>query len=191
MWVSFCQADVIRPSLDERRAFRYYHAPLVCAGGLPLWFFGPNVLRWVMYGFIDKVWGWRQPQAFDRLTELIAIYGMTARARRDVDTRKKRMKNVAQNRTDLRAEAQEIQYAETADGKTVPEPTPVVRPPLEPLDDADAAYPDFPPSRECACGGQLDRVGRGMPPITDSWMLIGTKCTRCGKEQTYRRRRPL
>ena len=80
MWVSFCQSRVVTPSTEEEQAFRWYHAPLVCTGGLPLWFFGPNVLGWILEPFITCVWGLRPDQEFDALTRLIGLYGQVAAA---------------------------------------------------------------------------------------------------------------
>src|SRR5262249_9759949 len=73
MWVSVCDSDVVRPSLDEQRGFRNYHAPSVFLGGMALWFFGANVLRWLFPVFIELVWGWREGQGFDALTHLIGL----------------------------------------------------------------------------------------------------------------------
>jgi hypothetical protein len=188
MWVSFFQSEVIRPSLDEQRSFRCYHAPLALAAGLPLWFFGPNVLRWVMEGFIDRVWGWKEGQDFDSLTDLIALYGQIARERRHVDAEKKRMKKVAENRPDLLAESQEVQYEETIDGRAVANPIPTVLPADVP-GDGEADCPDLPPTRSCPCGGRLNRIG-DKPTVTDSWMLVDTECAVCEREQTYRIPRP-
>lgn len=43
-WVSFTRSTVVAPSPEEEAAFRWYNAPMVCTGGLPLWFLGPNLL---------------------------------------------------------------------------------------------------------------------------------------------------
>jgi hypothetical protein len=182
LWMSFCQSDVIRPSTDEQRAFRFYHAPLVMAAGMPLWFFGPNVLRWIMEGFIDRVWGWKEGQDFDLLTDLFALYGQSAYERRQVDATKKRMKKVAGNRRDLLVDAQEVQYEETVDGQMVVNRTPAVSA-TELLDD-DADYPALPLTGTCSCGGRLNRVGE--VSSRDTCLLVDTECAKCGQEQTYR-----
>jgi hypothetical protein len=189
MWVSFFQSDQTCPSQDEQRAFRCYHAPLVFTAGMPLWFFGPNVLRWVMDGFIDKVWGWKEAQDFDSLTDLIFLYGQTARQRRDVDTRKKRIKKVIQNRPDLHAGAQSVQYEETPNGQEFACPTRTV-PPEEVSADDEAKFPEFPSSKACPCSGRLIRTGGDKPTLTRSWILIDTECAACSHIQTYRIRRP-
>lgn len=183
-WVSFFQSDVIAPSRDEQRAFRHYHAPQVFAAGLPLWFFGPNVLRWFLTRFIDKVWGWEDDEQFKTLTTLISKYGMTARDRRDTDSRKKRAKTIGQHRPDLRKYAQETQ------------PTPGSRTNFkrndeaawrqDVLDDCFATGPVLlnPPVCE-KCGGNLTQVGS--PTLTTSWILVLTECAECGAERTYQR----
>jgi hypothetical protein len=183
LWMSFCQSELIRPSPDEQRAFRFYHAPLVLAAGMPLWFFGTNVLRWVMDGFIDRVWGWNESQDFDPHTTLICLYGTTAHARRRADANKKRMAKVAQNRPDLLAEAQEVQYEKASAGQTVAKPIPTVLP-AEFLGDVEADYPGLPPSGTCSCGGRLVPVAE--PSSSGSWVLVDTECAACGQEQTYR-----
>ncbi len=187
MWLSFCQSGVIRPSPDERRAFRFYNAPLALAAGMPLWFFGPNLLSWVLEGFIDMVWGRDEGQGVDSLSTLIGLYGATAHQRRQVDARKKREKKIAGNRPGLLAGAQGVQFEEARDGKMVASPIRTVLP-EELLEDADADCPDLPSSRACFCGGRLVPVSKpaSMPP----WVLVETVCAACGREQTYRLAHP-
>src|SRR5262249_48239845 len=138
--------------------------------------------------FIEKVWGGKDGQDFDSLTTLIALYGAIARRRREIDARKKGMKNVAQNRPDLLGEA--VQYEQTSDGQVVARRVRTVGP-VEILDDAAADCPDCPPSRACPCGGALQLPRRrGMPQLTESWMVVETRCATCGCRQAYRIRRP-
>jgi len=194
VWVSFCRSGVVAPSVEEQRAFRWYNAPLVCTGGLPLWFFGTNLLRWVLEPFIKCVWGLRPDQEFDALTRLIGLYGQVAAERRQVDAGKKRRANAAGDAA-LRAGDVAEQYEETADGRNIRVIVPTVQP-VAPRGESATTPLEYTESTVCPCGGRMFPAIDGTsgkkvtPTVTDREILVIVECVECGKELTFRTSSP-
>ncbi len=115
-WNSLSNTKCVSPSDKEVLAFFSLHAPRSDHGGLPIWFFGPNVIRWYMEILPDLVWGAPHKNS-NRLTFLVALYGATARNRRDVDARKKGMKRVV-DKSDLSTEKFFIKSSKKSSGNT-------------------------------------------------------------------------
>ncbi len=149
MAASLDQSEVVSPSAAELLAFRRLNAPLVCAGGMPLWFFGPNALSWVLGPYAERVWG-HADQDFDGFTTLIAQYGHAATARRGIDADKKRASKTAGTG------GREAAAREGSDGKVAGARVREVRP--EAAQDILAiTAPDYAESRACPkCGGRMD-----------------------------------
>lgn len=193
MWMAFCEAKtVINAAPEEERAFRWYQSPLVCTAGMPLWFFGPNVLRWVLEPFIERVWGLRPDQDFDSLTQLIGLYGRAASDRRSIDANKKR--SASSKRTAPQAPtASEAVYEETDNGSNRVTQVPVSFPEAI-ADETPAEYTTF--QRCSRCEGSLHPVRHGpnqdIVPFTveGGWICQRVECVECGKELVFRTPHP-
>jgi hypothetical protein len=87
-WLDFCNDRQLQPSLVEQILFRQLHAPQLYLAGLPLDFLGGPQIRWIVRPLLDL---WNQeifePEAYDRLTDLLGIYGFLAAVRREADRR--------------------------------------------------------------------------------------------------------
>jgi len=193
MWMSFCEAKtVVDAAPEEERAFRWYQSPLVCTAGMPLWFFGPNVLRWVMEPLIERVWGLRPDRDFDSLTQLIGLYGRAASDRRSIDTNKKR--SATSKRTAPRAPtASQAVYEETDTGSTRVTQVPVSLPEIV----EDETPVEYTTSRQCSrCGGSLHPARHGpnrdlvLFTVEGGWICQRVECVECGKELVFRTPHP-
>jgi len=170
-WNSFSDTKCVSPSNEEVQAFLSLHAPRSDHGGIPIWFFGPNVIRWYIKILTDLVW--EAPHHIsNRLTFLIALYGATARNRRDVDARKKRMKRVI-DESDL---SRKMRYFQSFKKSS--------EPPEKIGDDITKNLKVLPLSRKCYCGGKLIQLESSF--ISESWLIVETECNECYREKTYR-----
>ncbi len=189
MWLSFCEAEAVTPSAAEQLAFRWYTGPLACTAGMPLWFFGTNVLRWVLGPFTAAVWGLRPDAHFDGLTRLVGMYGEAAARRRAIDARVKQSSRSRKPKGGDNCHTSE-QYREAADGHRERCVVPTVGP-ATPEEDV-LALPRLPDPPLCNCGGRFhlihDRSSDQLvnPSYRDGWCSVSTECNTCGREQEYR-----
>jgi len=166
-WTSLSNTKCVSPSNKEVLAFWSLHAPRSDHGGIPIWFFGPNVIRWYIKVFTDLVK--KAPHKIsNRLTFLIALYGATARNRREVDVRKKRIID----KSDL---SRKMRYFKSSKKSSEPHE--------EIEDDIAETYQEI-HSDICHCGGKLIRLEK--PMESESWFIVETECDRCYQEKTYR-----
>jgi hypothetical protein len=95
MWIVHIHFQIRRdpaPSLEERWLFRQWHFPQVYLAGLPLDFLEKPQLRWVIRP-LRKLWDALivEPDAYDRFTRLLGLYGALVRERRVADRNRKRL----------------------------------------------------------------------------------------------------
>ena len=167
-WNSLSTTKCVDASDEEVQAFMSLHAPRSDHGGIPIWFFGPNVIRWYIKSLTNLVW--KAPHKIsNRLTFLIALYGATARNRREVDVRKKRIID----KSDL---SRKMRYFKSFKKSS--------EPPEEIEDDIAKKFKDLPLSWKCHCGGKLISLEISME--SESWSIVETECNRCYQEETYR-----
>ena len=167
-WNSLSDTKCVDASDEEVQAFISLHAPRSDHGGIPIWFFGPNVIRWYIKVFTDLVK--KAPHKIsNRLTFLIALYGATARNRREVDVRKKRIID----KSDL---SKKMHYFKSfkKSSETLQEIG----------DDIAKNLKDLPLSGKCHCGGKLISLEISME--SESWFIVETECISCNREETYR-----
>jgi hypothetical protein len=90
VFLSLCLDDELKLTEEERWLFRQWHFPQLYLAGLPLDFLGKPQLRWVIRTW-HRLWGDRvfEPERYDVLTDLLGIYGLMVRTRREADRKQK------------------------------------------------------------------------------------------------------
>ena len=214
-WNSLSNTKCVDASDEEVQAFISLHAPRSDHGGIPIWFFGPNVIRWYIKSLTNLVW--KAPhQISNSITLLIALYGATARNRRDIDARKKGMKRVVDN-SDLSTEKFFIKSSKKSSGNTnagigyfdspneiedvfADESTEEIEndivEPTKGIEDVFAAEPNeeigddlaekHPEIHSNICHCGGMLIRVEKPMKSESWWIVETECNRCYQEKTYR-----
>ncbi|MCZ2341158.1 MAG: hypothetical protein LC104_05100 [Bacteroidales bacterium] len=196
MWMDFTDSELILPSPEEKQLFRNLHAPVAYAGGLPLSFFAPGALRWIVEPLIEDWLLCGAGEQFDRMTELLNIYGVVAEDRRKWDRSNKDRKRHQRGYADHNPQTTDIETLEGNDGSPlhqrvrVDEATPG-------YDGGEEAYPELSPSHPCCCrcGGSLtlldsrgENGARQAYVINGESLLVEAECLApsCGLATTYR-----
>jgi hypothetical protein len=183
IWLDFCFDKTIRPTLVEQQLFSAMHRPQFYLGGLPLAFFPPPQLSWVIGPLLD-LWGREcfTAEAYDPLTQLLGIYGATASERRAVDRNIKANKQVRGRKKSRRG------GASTGGHETVLEEIPDESSRTHPGGQMDSPE-DFPEiiSPHCPrCGQKLNLFG-GREQLDERWSLVLVQCPRCDEHPWYAR----
>jgi hypothetical protein len=97
VFADLCLDGDREPDLEEQWQFRQRHFPQLYLAGLPLDFLAKPQLRWVLQSLTER---WRNPrlapETYDEVTDLLGLYGVLARNRREAD---RRQKDAAQGRS--------------------------------------------------------------------------------------------
>jgi hypothetical protein len=90
VYVDFCLHAEREPTDEERWLFRQRHIPQLYLACLPLDFLGKPQVRWVIRGLTRF---WRdlvvEPERYDSFTDLLGLFGLLVRSRREADRRSK------------------------------------------------------------------------------------------------------
>ena len=208
VWLDFCRDQELRPTTVEKQLFRLMHAPQFYLAGLPLAFFPAGQLRWIAGPLLD-CWNREQfeSEAYDALSTLLGLYGITAATRREVDRKVKadqragksvrRDKRVGDRGGRVTKSGRRVE-GDLRTGEAVPSDgndlstdseSPGEVPDRVVLDDP--AFVDLPEDfplyetmvcRQCA--GPLSP--EGLPQLVGKWAILDVQCTYCGNSLTIR-----
>jgi hypothetical protein len=91
LWLSFGLSEVLSPTDVEKQLFRQLHCPQLYLAGLPLVYFAPAQLRWIIRPLLEN---WNRecfhPQVYAKLPSILGLYAAASDALRAHDRDKKR-----------------------------------------------------------------------------------------------------
>jgi hypothetical protein len=193
-WLSFGLSEVICPTAVEKLLFRQLHAPQLYLAGLPLVFFPPSQLWWILRPLLQN---WNRecflPQWYSKFPSILGLYGLAIDSLRAHDRVKKQRQRAAavkgqpSPRSSRKASPR---YPKDGDvllnsGGAGPD---VACTDLAPELDDPLRFPLREDSTCLDCGMKTIRVGSCSR--LDDWLIVGVHCPRCQSDTTVRFRLP-